>query len=351
MPGNLWLVLDLDAKKRGTMEEQLVALAERLCAEGIRVTMVFARPPAAFPGGVLRRLGGQHVPGQLPGVGDPDERMGEQLLVGVPRVVAQQRAAEQRADVVVAGHQPDRNADQLHAAHRTGLSVRERLVDRGERRVALRRTAHVEVHHHRDEAIPEQALFAEQCSVVRQAAQFDRQYATTFTGTQPNHFSPFALSVRATPTNDINATVRAEFDSRYKSLRTISASGTYAWSSRIQSTIGWSKKAFIEKLNGFNDPRFLDHYVNTSTSIHTQDNRVGGVYTFNYDVLRSTMLNQRVTGFYNAQCCGIAIEYMTYNFAGTSVPVPADHRFFISFTLAGLGNFSPLNGALSGVPR
>ena len=78
---------------------------------------------------------------------------------------------------------------------------------------------------------------------------------------------------------------------------------------------------------------------------------VGGVYTFNYDVLRSTMLNQRVTGFYNAQCCGIAIEYMTYNFAGTSVPVPADHRFFISFTLAGLGNFSPLNGALSGVPR
>jgi hypothetical protein len=31
--------------------------------------------------------------------------------------------------------------------------------------------------------------------------------------------------------------------------------------------------------------------------------------------------------------------------------VPADHRFFLSFTLAGLGNFSPFNGALSGVPR
>ena len=185
-----------------------------------------------------------------------------------------------------------------------------------------------------------------------QAALYDRQYATTFTGTQPNHFSPFALSVRATPTNDVNATVRAEFDSRYKSLRTISASGTYSWSGRIQTSVGWSKKAFIEELNGFNDPRFLDHYLNTSTSIHTQDNRLGGIYTFNYDLLRSSMLNQRVSGFYNAQCCGIAVEYQAYNFGiGSTVPVPADHRFFVSFTLAGLGNFSPFNGALSGVPR
>jgi len=185
-----------------------------------------------------------------------------------------------------------------------------------------------------------------------QAALYDRQYATTFTGTQPNHFSPFALSVRATPANDINATVRAEFDSRYKSLRTISASGTYSWSGRIQTTIGWSKKAFIEQLTGFNDPKFLDHYVNASTSVHTKDNRIGTVYTFNYDVLRSSLLNQRMSGFYNAQCCGIAFEYQTYNFgAGSSVPIAADHRFFISFTLAGLGNFSPFNGALSGVPR
>jgi hypothetical protein len=76
------------------------------------------------------------------------------------------------------------------------------------------------------------------------------------------------------------------------------------------------------------------------------------MYSFNYDVLKTTMLQQRVSGFYNAQCCGIAMEYQSYNFAGlTNVPIPADHRFFMSFTLAGLGNFSPFNGALGGVPR
>ena len=61
------------------------------------------------------------------------------------------------------------------------------------------------------------------------------------------------------------------------------------------------------------------------------------------------MLQQRMTGFYNAQCCGLAVEYQTVNYAFSVLP--PDHRFFLSFTLAGLGNFSPFNGALSGVPR
>ena len=182
------------------------------------------------------------------------------------------------------------------------------------------------------------------------AAQYDPRYSTTFTGTEPSHYSPFALSVRVLPTDEVNATVRAEFDSKYKSLRTISASGTYSWTGRVQTTVGWSKKAFIEQLAGFNNKNFLDHYVNTSTNMHTRDNRFGGIYAFNFDVLRSSLLNQRMSGFYNAQCCGIAFEYQTYNF-GVGSTIPADHRFFVSFTLAGLGNFSPFNGALSGVPR
>ncbi len=55
--GGIWLVLHLDAKKRGTMEQQLVALAKRLRQERIPTTMVFARPPAAFPGDALREAG------------------------------------------------------------------------------------------------------------------------------------------------------------------------------------------------------------------------------------------------------------------------------------------------------
>lgn len=191
-----------------------------------------------------------------------------------------------------------------------------------------------------------QTYYTNQAASVR-----DRQYQTTATGdTRPSSFSPVALSVRALPTNEINATVRAEFDSRSHELMTISASGTYSIGTQLQTQVGWSKRAFIAELTGFNNKDFLDHFLNASTTYRTRDSRYGGTYSFNYDLLRSSMLQQRITGFYNAQCCGLAMEYQTVNYGSFSV-LPADHRFFLSFTLAGLGNFSPFNGAMNGVPR
>ena len=184
------------------------------------------------------------------------------------------------------------------------------------------------------------------------AAQYDLQYQTTLGQLAPTHFSPIALNVRALPTDTINATLRAEFDSRYHKLRTISAQGSYSWTTRVQLSAGWSKKGLIPELDNFSDPAQLDQALNFSSTMHTKDNKVGSIYSFNYDVLHSSFIQQRVSAFYNAQCCGLAVEYQTYNYGAASVsPIPADHRFFLSFTLAGLGNFSPFNGALSGVPR
>ena len=184
------------------------------------------------------------------------------------------------------------------------------------------------------------------------AAQVDQQYATSFSGVPPSHFSPIALSVRAVPTTNINANLRAEFDSRHRSLRTISLTGSYTLAGWAQTSISWSKKGYIPELSGFNNPAQLDHYINASANLHARDNRYGGTYTFNYDVLRRNMLQQRISTFYNAQCCGVAFEFQSFNFGGVSAAaVPADHRFFLSFTLAGLGNFSPFSGALGGVPR
>jgi LPS-assembly protein len=185
------------------------------------------------------------------------------------------------------------------------------------------------------------------------AAGYDTSYQTSALGnTAPSHYSPIALNVRALPTTDINATVRAEFDSRYHSLRTISANGSYSWTKRVQTTIGWSKRGFIPQVPGFNDPTQQDQFINTQTTVRTTDNHVGITYSNNYDVLHSSMVQQQITGFYNSQCCGVAFQYQTYNYGvGSSSPIPSDHRFFLSFTLAGVGNFSPFNGAMGGVPR
>lgn len=180
------------------------------------------------------------------------------------------------------------------------------------------------------------------------ASRYDPRYSTSFTTSTPSNFSPIALSANATPTSALNATFRAEFDARYHSLRTVTLNSSYSWASRLQTTVGWSKRLDIPQLDAFSRP---DHSINTSTSLHTRDSRFGGVYSFTYDVLRSSLMQQRLSGFYNAQCCGIAVEYQSWNYSGLGFPVAADHRFFLSFTLAGLGNFSPFNGALGGVPR
>jgi LPS-assembly protein len=185
-----------------------------------------------------------------------------------------------------------------------------------------------------------------------QASLRDPRYATSYTGGAPNNFSPIAVNVRTTPSLDVNVTVRAEIDSKYKELRTVSATGTYSVGQWMQTSGGWSRKFFIEDLAGFDDPSRLDHYLNVGTNLHTPDNKYGGTYSMNYDVLRSSLLQQRMSAFYNAQCCGLAFEYQKYNLAiATGGRYPSDHRFFLSFTLAGLGSFSPFSGGLGSVPR
>jgi LPS-assembly protein len=187
---------------------------------------------------------------------------------------------------------------------------------------------------------------------VARAAQVDAQYGSSNGGVPTSNFSPVALTVSAQPTNEFSANARAEFDSRYRALRTVNVSATYAWSSRLQSNVIWSKKGFIPELAGFNDPNALDQAVGSTSTVRTRDNKYGTIYSFNYDVLRGYMIQQRISGFYNAQCCGVAAEYQTFHFGNSNIStIPSDHRFFMSFTLAGLGNFSPFNGALSGVPR
>lgn len=176
----------------------------------------------------------------------------------------------------------------------------------------------------------------------------DRDYATGV-GNQENRYSPIALDVRATPADSWNATLRAEVDSRYKELRTLSVSGNYNPSEQVRVTAGWQQRFFVENLPGFDEPRSVSRDLTANVFMQMPNSRLGGRYEINYDVRRALLRQQRVTAFYNAQCCGLALEYQTFDLSGRGAGT--DSRFFISFTLAGLGSFSPLSGAMRDVPR
>jgi len=80
------------------------------------------------------------------------------------------------------------------------------------------------------------------------ASLVDPRYATSYTTAQANNFSPIALGVRVMPTTNISASMRAEIDSHYRQLRTLSANGSHNWANRIQTTVGWSHRFAIEGL-------------------------------------------------------------------------------------------------------
>ena len=182
------------------------------------------------------------------------------------------------------------------------------------------------------------------------AAQFDRQYQSSFSGTAPTHYSPVALDVRGAPTDRVQGQFRTEWDPTAHTLRNLAVNGSVNAADWLQTTAGWSQLRYIPTLPGFDNPAAATNYLNASTSVRRVGGHIGGSYSFNYDLRRDSFLQQRYTAYYNAQCCGVAVEYQTFNYGGSlgGIGIQQDHRFNLSFTLAGIGTFSNLFGAFGG---
>ena len=209
------------------------------------------------------------------------------------------------------------------------------------------------------------------------ASQYDYNYSTSFSGQVPSKFSPVQVVSRISPTEEVNGSLRLEYDHEARSIRSISANTQVAAGRWLTFTGGYSHRRVedssfpsvpgigvaVARLTA--EPRLLqalgarlasddkvfrvDNSVNAVASLRTPGNRFGGNYTFNYDIGRTTLLGSRIVGYYNAQCCGFAVEYQTVNFPQSSAfPVRQDNRFNFSFTLAGLGTFPNFFGALGG---
>jgi LPS-assembly protein len=161
----------------------------------------------------------------------------------------------------------------------------------------------------------------------------------------PGTFSPLRVTAVARPADRTTAQFRMEIDAKYRAIRTLGASGTME-TGAVQLTAGWTKWLVIPGLPGFSDPTRATHALNASTSLRTYDNRIGGTYGFNYDVLRRTWLQQRIVAYYNTQCCGVAFDWQSIS--TPLLGLPSDRRFGVSFTLAGIGSFSNPFGSFGG---
>lgn len=184
----------------------------------------------------------------------------------------------------------------------------------------------------------------------QRAAQFDRNYQSSYSNSaRPTNFSAVSLLARMSPTDRVNGEFRTEWDPTVHTIKTLSASGSIRSGEWLDLSAGWSRRRLIPELPGFDNPASATHYLNAAATMRTATNRLGGSYSFNYDFQRDFFLQQRILGYYNAQCCGIVVEWQTFNLQGIAgITVPQDRRFNISFSLAGIGTFSNFLGALSG---
>ena len=177
----------------------------------------------------------------------------------------------------------------------------------------------------------------------KQASQYDAGYQATPTTVTPSNFSPVRVELRATPATATTADVTAQFDPRSHNMNFLSTTGTYAWSTLLRTTGAWTR-IFTEDPLGVLPRSLTSNALSETTNFQTRDNRFGGTYQLMYDFhIAPHLQSQMISGFYNAQCCGLAVSYMNrplYNISGLA----SNHTFFVSLTLAGLGSVSPFGG-------
>lgn len=182
-----------------------------------------------------------------------------------------------------------------------------------------------------------------------EASRFDPNYSLSFLYRPPNNFSPVALSVRAIPTNFTTADFRMEYDPTVDTGRLLGVSmGGGVNTALTQANVTWKKSLFSTGL-----VEIPDNFVSASVTTKNRGGQIGGTFSFNYDLARDNMVQHRWIAFYNAQCCGITLEYQSFSFPGGDprFPIPSDRRFNLSFSLAGVGSFSNFFGAFGGSRR
>jgi hypothetical protein len=158
-------------------------------------------------------------------------------------------------------------------------------------------------------------------------------------------FSAVELSAIVAPADGLSGRFQMFLDAATRQPTTFSASASW-FRGNSQVTAGWSKRRFLPDVRDFDRPESATHSLNGNAILRFLNNRVGVTYGTRLDLRSRGFLEQRVSGFYNAQCCGISVDYQTINLSHFGLAgVPNDHRFGISITLAGIGSFAPPFGA------
>ncbi len=176
------------------------------------------------------------------------------------------------------------------------------------------------------------------------ASTVDGNYSGANTGRVASNYSPIALTARVSPMQTLSASSRIEYNAQTGDWESIGMSGDLSMPTWVTSRVGWSRQKYATSTTTALTSR---NFFNTDTTFRLRDGKFGGRYALDANLGDGTLVQQRIGGFYHAQCCGVSLEYQAWNYGtSSSVLVPKDRRVSLSFTLAGIGAFSNVLGVL-----
>jgi LPS-assembly protein len=173
-----------------------------------------------------------------------------------------------------------------------------------------------------------------------ESARYDSAYQTTYGYRRLVDLSPIALTARVSPTSLLDANMRLEYDVSGGGLQMFSTGGSVNTAS-TSASFNYSRRRIVNERP--------DDYLSATTTLRWLNGRANGTYSLSWDIGRSYVVSQSVVGSYLAQCCGLQIEFQTFNYPEViGFPIPSDTRFNVGVILAGLGTFSNFFGAFGG---
>lgn len=182
------------------------------------------------------------------------------------------------------------------------------------------------------------------------AQRSDTSYESGLTADTTNTkgtYGPLTLEAITRPNDVTTGQFRMEIDSRYRKVRSYTA-GASLQSTYSDLDIGWNKQGVIPQLPGY-DANSQRHYLNLGTTLRTRGDVLGGSYVMRLDIKNTSFTEQRIVARYNSQCCGVSFDWQSISTPYySSLGIPSDNRFGISFTLAGIGSFANPMSSLGG---
>lgn len=174
----------------------------------------------------------------------------------------------------------------------------------------------------------------------QRAASYDQQHLGGL-GDQssqvppPSNFTPVRLSLNVTPSPTISGQFGLEYDTRFRAVRSYRASANVT-QPRVDFSGSWTKQQVIPGLAGYS-AAYAPHSISFSSRVRPDGGRSSISYATILDIFNERMLQHHFGAVYNAQCCGISLDYLWRNLSHYGLR--NDKRFSVSISLAGIGSF------------